>query len=46
MRTNTIRSPSITLEFVKSKFEQWRVTRKYKSKIPDELWEYVKQLHP
>ena len=40
------KNPSITLEFVKSKFDHWRETRKGKEKIPDELWEYAKQLYP
>lgn len=39
-------NPSITLDFVKSKFDHWRETRKRKGKIPDELLEYAKQLYP
>jgi hypothetical protein len=40
------KNPLITLEFVKSKFDHWRTTRKHRSKIPDELWEYAKLLYP
>ncbi len=40
------KNASVTLEFVKSKFDQWRETRKHRSKIPDELWEYAKLLYP
>ncbi len=40
------KNPPITLEFVKSKFDHWRQTRKCRSKIPDELWEYAKLLYP
>lgn len=40
------KNPLITLEFVKSKFDHWRETRKRRSKIPDELWEYAKLLYP
>ena len=46
---NTATNPKnhlITLEFVKSKFDHWRETRKRRSKIPDELWEYAKLLYP
>ena len=46
MNVTDLKNPSITLEFVKSKFDHWRKTRKGKEKIPDELWEYAKQLHP
>lgn len=40
------RKSLITLEFVKSNFDHWRETRKCRSKVPDELWEYVKLLYP
>ncbi len=43
---NKPKNPLITLEFVKSKFDHWRETRKRRSKIPDELWEYAKLLYP
>lgn len=46
MATATSQNPAITLEFVKSKFDEWRATRKHKSKTPPELWEYAKQLYP
>lgn len=40
------KNPLVTLEFVKSKFDHWRETRKRRSRIPDELWEYAKLLYP
>ena len=34
----------ITLEAVKNKFHQWRTTRLKRSKIPESLWNDVRQL--
>lgn len=37
----------ISIELVKAKFDEWRTTRQNKSyKIPEPLWDAVKQLYP
>ena len=43
-----MQSPTFnSIEFVKAKFDEWRTTRQNKSaKIPEPLWDDVKQLYP
>lgn len=44
MTSTNISSDTLTLEAVKSRFDHWRATRTKRSKIPDTLWNDVRQL--
>lgn len=44
MDSTNISSDTLTLEAVKSRFDHWRATRTKRSKIPDTLWDDVRQL--
>jgi hypothetical protein len=44
MDSTNVSSDTLTIEAVKSRFEHWRATRTKRSKIPDTLWDDVRQL--